>query len=168
MALDPILPVLVVDDHGTMIKVVRGLLRQIGFVDIDEANSGGEALAKLRTRRHGLIISDWHMEPVTGYDLLRAVRSDPRLKRIPFILVTGESRTDYVIAAKNAGVSGYIVKPFDVEMLKTKIEAVFATRAAPVADRPTIAASRFQASPIATPTSDTHQLRFPGRFTSDS
>jgi two-component system chemotaxis response regulator CheY len=171
MALDPILPVLVVDDHGTMIRIVRGLLRRIGFADVDEANSGGEALTKLCVRRYGLIISDWHMEPVTGYDLLRAVRSDPGLKQIPFILVTGESRTENVIAARRAGVNGYIVKPFNEAILKAKIEAIFATRAAPVAERPAVVVSRSQGSrdaPVAAPASDTHQLIFPGRFTSDS
>ena len=135
MAIDRYMPVLVVDDHGTMIKIVRSQLRQLGFVDVDEANSGDEALTKMSARRYELIFSDWHMEPVTGLDLLRAVRGDASLKHTPFIMVTGESRSENVIAAKKAGVNGYIVKPFNAQMLKAKIEAVFATRAAPLPER---------------------------------
>ena len=99
MTIDRYMPVLVVDDHGTMIKVVRGQLRQLGFADIDEANSGAEALTKLCTRRYGLIFSDWHMEPLSGLDLLIAIRGDASLKQTPFIMVTGESRSENVIAA---------------------------------------------------------------------
>ena len=163
------MPVLVVDDHGTMIKVVRSQLRQLGFVDVDEANSGAEALTKICTRRYGLIFSDWHMEPITGLDLLIAVRGDPSLKQTPFIMVTGESRSENVIAARKAGVSGYIVKPFNAQMLKAKIEGVFATRASALAERQAISVSQSPRSgeaSDATSTSDTPQLKFPGRFTS--
>ena len=128
MALDPSMPVLVVDDSGTMINIQRSLLRQLGFNDIDDAQDGPAALAKMRNRRYGLVISDWNMEPMTGYDFLREVRSDPSLKRTPFIIVTAEAKTEHVIAAKKAGVSNYIVKPFNAESLKMKIEAVFAVR----------------------------------------
>jgi two-component system, chemotaxis family, chemotaxis protein CheY len=171
MTIDRFIPVLVVDDHGTMIKIVRSQLRQLGFVDVDEANSGDEALTKMCVRRYGLIFSDWHMEPITGLDLLRAVRGDASLKRTPFIMVTGESRSENVIAAKKAGVSGYIVKPFNAEMLKAKIEAVFATRTTGLAERKATSVSQcpqFGEAAGATPISDTLQLKFSGRFTSSS
>ena len=116
MALDPSMPVLVVDDSGTMINIQRNLLRQLGFNDIDDAQDGPAALAKMRNRRYGLIISDWNMEPMSGYDFLREVRSDPILKRTPFIIVTAEAKTEHVIAAKKAGVSNYIVKPFNARI----------------------------------------------------
>ena len=128
MALDPSMPVLVVDDSGTMINIQRNLLRQLGFNDIDDAHDGPTALTKMRNRRYGLVISDWNMEPMSGYDFLREVRGDPVLKRTPFIIVTAEAKTEHVIAAKKAGVSNYIVKPFNAESLRMKIEAVFAVR----------------------------------------
>jgi two-component system chemotaxis response regulator CheY len=126
MALDPSMPVLVVDDYSTMIRIIRNLLRQIGFADVDDANNGDAALDKMRTKRYGLVISDWNMEPMTGYDLLQQVRSDPGFGQTPFIMVTAESKTENVIAAKKAGVNNYIVKPFNAQTLKAKIEAVFA------------------------------------------
>ena len=125
MAVDTTIPILIVDDYNTMIRIMRNLLRQLGFEHIDEANDGSAALAKMRTRRYGLVISDWNMEPMTGYDLLQEVRSDPGLAQTPFIMVTAESKTENVIAAKKAGVSNYIVKPFNAQTLKTKIDAVF-------------------------------------------
>ena len=125
MAVDTTIPVLIVDDYNTMIRIIRNLLRQLGFEHIDEANDGSMALAKMRTRRYGLVISDWNMEPMSGYDLLQQVRADPGLGATPFIMVTAESKTENVIAAKKAGVNNYIVKPFNAATLKTKIEAVF-------------------------------------------
>ena len=125
MAVDLSTAVLVVDDYGTMIRIIRNLLKQIGFEDIDDASDGSAALDKMRGRKYGLVISDWNMEPMTGYDLLREVRSDPALSMTPFIMVTAESKTENVIAAKKAGVNNYIVKPFNAATLKTKIEAVF-------------------------------------------
>jgi two-component system, chemotaxis family, chemotaxis protein CheY len=128
MALDPSMPVLVVDDYSTMIRIIRNLLRQLGFVDIDDANDGASALAKMRAKRYGLVISDWNMEPMSGFDLLQHVRSDPDFGETPFIMVTAESKTENVIAAKKAGVNNYIVKPFNAQTLKSKIEAVFAEK----------------------------------------
>ena len=125
MALDISTPVLIVDDYNTMIRIIRNLLRQLGFEHIDEANDGTMALAKMRTRSYGLVISDWNMEPMSGFDLLQQVRSDPELAQVPFIMVTAESKTENVIAAKKAGVNNYIVKPFNAATLKTKIAAVF-------------------------------------------
>ncbi len=128
MALDPNMPVLVVDDYSTMIRIIRNLLRQLGFVDVDDANDGASALAKMASKRYGLVISDWNMEPMTGYDLLCQVRANPQLEGTPFIMVTAESKTENVIAAKKAGVDNYIVKPFNAQTLKAKIEAVFAQK----------------------------------------
>ena len=125
MALDPSIPVLVVDDYSTMVRIIRNLLGQLGFADVDDARDGESALIKMHTRRYGLVISDWNMEPMTGYDLLREVRADPNLATTPFIMITAESKTENVIAAKKAGVNNYIVKPFNAATLKTKIEAVF-------------------------------------------
>jgi two-component system chemotaxis response regulator CheY len=120
------MPVLVVDDYNTMIRIIRNLLKQLGFEDVDDASDGSAALTKMRDKKYGLVISDWNMEPMTGYELLKEVRSDPGLNKTPFIMVTAESKTENVIAAKKAGVNNYIVKPFNAQTLKTKIEAVFA------------------------------------------
>ena len=125
MAIDMSMPVLVVDDYNTMIRIIRNLLKQLGFEDVDDASDGTAALARLKEKQYGLVISDWNMEPMTGYELLRQVRSDDALRTTPFIMVTAESKTENVIAAKKAGVSNYIVKPFNAATLKTKIEAVF-------------------------------------------
>jgi len=108
------------------VRIIRNLLQQLGFTDVDDAGDGAAALAKMRTKRYGLVISDWNMEQMTGYDFLCEVRGDPGLKQTPFIMVTAESKTDNVVAAKNAGVNNYIVKPFDAHTLKAKIESVFA------------------------------------------
>ena len=129
MAIDHSMPVLVVDDYTTMVRIIRNLLKQLGFVEIDEANDGQAALAKMRERKYGLVISDWNMEPMTGYDLLQQVRADEQLADTPFIMITAESKTENVIAAKRAGVSNYIVKPFNAQTLKAKIDAVFDTPA---------------------------------------
>ena len=126
MAVDLSMPILVVDDYNTMIRIIRNLLKQLGFEDIDDASDGSAALDKLREKRYGLVISDWNMEPMTGYELLKEVRADPGLSKTPFIMVTAESKTENVIAAKKAGVSNYIVKPFNAQTLKSKIDAVFA------------------------------------------
>jgi two-component system chemotaxis response regulator CheY len=126
MAIDMSMPVLVVDDYNTMIRIIRNLLKQLGFEDVDDASDGSAALSKLREKKYGLVISDWNMEPMTGYELLKEVRQDPGLSKTPFIMVTAESKTENVIAAKKAGVNNYIVKPFNAQTLKTKIEAVFA------------------------------------------
>ena len=126
MAIDMTMPVLVVDDYNTMIRIIRNLLKQLGFEDVDDASDGSAALAKMRDKKYGLVISDCNMEPMTGYELLKEVRADPGLTKTPFIMVTAESKTENVIAAKKAGVNNYIVKPFNAQTLKTKIEAVFA------------------------------------------
>jgi two-component system chemotaxis response regulator CheY len=126
MAADTAMPILIVDDYKTMIRIIRNLLKQLGFEDVDEAADGKEALDKLREKKYGLVISDWNMEPMTGYELLREVRGDPTLAKTPFIMVTAESKTENVVAAKKAGVNNYIVKPFNAATLKSKIDSVFA------------------------------------------
>ncbi len=133
MAVDLSMSVLVVDDYNTMVRIIRNLLQQIGFKQIDDASDGAAALGKMRERRYGLVISDWNMEPMTGYAFLQEVRADPDLFDTPFIMVTAESKTENVIAAKKAGVSNYIVKPFNAQTLRNKIEAVFSDVEAPAA-----------------------------------
>ena len=125
MAVDTDMNVLIVDDYKTMLRIIRNLLRQLGFNSIDEAMDGSQALQQLRSgTEYGLVISDWNMEPMTGLQLLREVRADPKLKATPFIMVTAESKSENVIAAKEAGVSNYIVKPFNAETLKAKMVSV--------------------------------------------
>jgi two-component system chemotaxis response regulator CheY len=124
MAVDMAMPILVVDDYNTMIRIIRNLLKQLGFENVDEASDGTAALAKLKARKYGLVISDWNMEPMTGFELLQQVRADAALKPTPFIMVTAESKTENVIAAKKAGVNNYIVKPFNAATLKQKMAAV--------------------------------------------
>ena len=122
--IDKLMSVLIVDDYKTMLRIIRNLLKQIGFNNVDEALDGGEALTKLRAGKFGLVISDWNMEPMTGLQLLREVRADVRLKSTPFIMVTAESKVENILMAKQAGVSNYIVKPFNAETLQGKIEKV--------------------------------------------
>ena len=117
--------VLVADDYGTMRRIMRNLLGQIGFANIEEAVDGQSALDKLRERSFDLVISDWNMEPMSGLDFLREVRADARFRHLPFIMITAANKTENVIAAKAAGVSNYIVKPFTADTLKRKIDAVF-------------------------------------------
>lgn len=124
MAIDMSMPVLVVDDYKTMLRIISNLLKQLGFENVEEASDGTEAYEKMKSTNYGLVISDWNMEPMTGYELLLKVRSDDGLKRTPFIMVTAESKTENVIAAKKAGVNNYIVKPFNAATLKQKIVAV--------------------------------------------
>ena len=126
-------PVLVVDDSQTTVRVVRSLLARVGFKDIDDAFNGMAALAKMTEKSYGIVIADWNMEPMSGYDLLREVRADPALVKTPFIMVTAESKTENVIAAKKAGVDNYIVKPFNALTLQHKIAAVFPDAAPPPA-----------------------------------
>jgi two-component system, chemotaxis family, chemotaxis protein CheY len=124
MAVDLRMNVLIVDDYKTMLRIVKNLLNQIGFTNVDEAEDGSAALAKIRQKEYGLIISDWNMVPMTGLQLLQEVRADAKFKHIPFIMVTAESKTENVVAAKQAGVNNYIVKPFNAAVLKGKIATV--------------------------------------------
>ncbi len=124
MAVDLNMQILIVDDYKTMLRIIRNLMKQLGFNNVDEATDGSAALQKLRDKRYGLIISDWNMEPMTGLQLLQEVRADGELKAMPFVMITAESKTENVIAAKQAGVNNYIVKPFNAATLKSKLQAV--------------------------------------------
>ena len=125
MPVNKSMPVMIVDDYSTMLRILKNLLLQLEFTNVIEATNGDDALVKLRANGPvGLIISDWNMAPMTGLDLLKAVRSDAKLKSTPFIMVTAESKTENIIAAKQAGVSNYIVKPFNAETLKAKMSSV--------------------------------------------
>jgi two-component system chemotaxis response regulator CheY len=124
MAVDLAMNILVVDDYKTMIRIIHNLLKQLGFQNLDDASDGQDALNKLRSKDYGLVISDWNMEPMTGYDLVQTIRGDANLKHLPFIMVTAETKTENVIAAKQAGVNNYIVKPFNAETLKQKMASV--------------------------------------------
>jgi two-component system chemotaxis response regulator CheY len=126
MAVDKSMNVLIVDDYKTMLRIIRNLLKQIDFNNVEEATDGSDALVKLRSGNFGLVISDWNMQPMTGLELLQEVRQDAKLKALPFIMITAESKTENVVAAKQAGVSNYIVKPFNAETLRDKIEKVLA------------------------------------------
>ncbi len=124
MAVDKSMNILVVDDYKTMIRIVRGLLEQLGFSNIDDAMDGPTALEKIRQKDYGLILSDWNMAPMTGYELLQAVRGDPRTKAVPFVMVTAEVKTENVVLARAAGCSNYIIKPFNLAVLKQKLTSV--------------------------------------------
>ena len=124
MTIDTNMPILIVDDYKTMLRVLRNFLLQLNFSNIEEATDGSMALQKLRQQDFCFVISDWNMEPMTGIQLLREVRADDKLKHLPFIMITAESKSENVIAAKQAGVSNYIVKPFSAETLKSKMTSV--------------------------------------------
>lgn len=124
MAVDKNMNILIVDDYKTMLRIIKNLLKQLGFDNVDEALDGSQALQTFQSKEYGLIISDWNMEPMSGLELLKQVRGGSRNANVPFIMVTAESKTENVIAAKQAGVSNYIVKPFNAETLKQKISSV--------------------------------------------
>ena len=124
--------ILIVDDYKTMLRIIRNLLKQLGFNNVDEATDGSSALQKLRDKDCGLIISDWNMEPMTGLQLLKEVRADVKLKDLPFIMITAESKSENMAAARDAGMSNYIVKPFNAATLKSKIESIESVVRGPV------------------------------------
>ena len=125
MAVDKNMPILIVDDYKTMLRIIKNLLKQIGFDNVDEATDGTMAFEKMGEKRYGLVISDWNMEPMSDYELLKKVRADEAKKATPFIMITAESKTENVVKAKEAGVNNYIVKPFNAGTLKQKLESVF-------------------------------------------
>ena len=126
MSIDAAMPVLVVDSYRTMTRIVRDLLGQLGFLIVDEANSAGQALDRLKTREYALVISDTNLEPVTGHDLLKTMRDNPNLAKTRFIMMSADANSEILSSAKNAGADNYIFKPFDARMLKGKIEATLA------------------------------------------
>jgi two-component system, chemotaxis family, chemotaxis protein CheY len=125
MAIDTTIKVLIVDDFATMRRIIKGVLKQLGFSNLIEAEDGEAALKELRKEKVGLIVSDWNMPNMTGLELLKAVRSDNSLKGIPFLMVTAEGQKENVIQAVQAGVSNYIVKPFTPETFNAKLEKIF-------------------------------------------
>jgi len=124
MAVSRDLSILIVDDYRTMLKIVRGLLEQLGFRNIDEATDGKAAYDLICGKQYDLVISDWNMQPMTGLDLLKKVRSEPKTAKLPFIMVTAEAKAENVVAARQAGVNNYIIKPFTQAVLKQKMSAV--------------------------------------------
>ncbi|MAH05060.1 MAG: response regulator [Pseudomonadota bacterium] len=124
MTVDKNMNILIVDDYKTMLRIIKNLLKQLGFNNVDEALDGSQALQTFQSKEYGLVISDWNMEPMSGIELLKEVRGGSKNADVPFIMITAESKTENVIAAKQAGVSNYIVKPFNAETLKQKISSV--------------------------------------------
>jgi two-component system chemotaxis response regulator CheY len=124
MAADKSMNVLVVDDYKSMVRIVRGMLNQLGFVNIDDAPDGAAAMALLKEKDYGLVLSDWNMQPVTGLELLKQVRAEERTKKTPFVMVTAEAKVENVIAARQAGVNNYVIKPFTLAVLKQKLTSV--------------------------------------------
>ncbi len=118
------MPVLIVDDYKTMLRIIRNLLKQLGFQNIEEASDGDQALKKLRDKRYGLVISDWNMRPMMGMELLRQVRSDAHLDEVPFVMIAAENRAENAKAARRAGANAYLVKPFNAVTLKTNLTSV--------------------------------------------
>jgi two-component system chemotaxis response regulator CheY len=116
---------LVVDDFSTMRRIVRNLLKELGFVHVQEAEDGVQALAKLRTDTFDFVVSDWNMPNMTGIDLLRAIRADAKLKHLPVLMVTAEAKRENIIEAAQAGASGYVVKPFTAATLDEKLKKIF-------------------------------------------
>ena len=121
---DRTISVLIIVDYKTMIRIIRNLLEQLGFHNIDEARSGPDALALIRQKDYGLVLSDWNMQPMSGLQLLQEVRAEPRTKELPFVMVTAEAKVENVIAARQAGANNYIIKPFTLSVLKQKLSAV--------------------------------------------
>jgi two-component system chemotaxis response regulator CheY len=123
------MPVLVVDDYKTVARIISRLLMQAGFKDVDEANDGDEALARMRERKYGLVLSDWYMAPTSGFELLQKAKADEQLRDVPFIMISAEASPENLAAARKAGARGYVVKPFDAETLNARIAAAFAAAA---------------------------------------
>ena len=117
--------ILVVDDFSTMRRIIKNLLRDLGFTNTDEADDGNTALPMLKTGKYDFLVTDWNMPGMTGIELLKTVRADEDLKSLPVLMVTAEAKRDQIVAAAQAGVNGYVVKPFTAAVLKEKIEKIF-------------------------------------------
>ena len=124
---NPKLKFLVIDDLSTMRRIVRNLLKELGFTNVDEAEDGVNALQKLRTESFDFVISDWNMPKMTGIELLRQVRADAALRHLPVLMITAEAKKENIIEAAQAGASGYIVKPFTAATLDEKLNKIFQT-----------------------------------------
>ena len=127
--MDRTIKILVVDDFSTMRRIIKNLLRELGFNNLDEADDGQTAWPKLKTGQFDFLVTDWNMPGITGLDLLKAVRSNPETANMPVLLVTAESKREQIIEAAQAGVNGYIIKPFTAATLKEKIDKIFARTA---------------------------------------
>lgn len=127
MPVDKNMPILIIDDYKTMLKIIRNMLNQLGFTNIEEATDGSMAWGMMEEKQYKLIISDWNMEPMTGLQLLQKIRADQRFKLLPFIMITAETKAENVLIAKKAGVNNYIIKPFNLATLKQKLQAVIGT-----------------------------------------
>ncbi len=125
MPADPNMKILVVDDMSTMRRIVKNILKQLGFNNLEEAENGQEALTKLKTDTYGFVVSDWNMPVMMGIDMLRAIRADESLKKIPVLMVTAEAQKENLMEAVQAGVSNYVVKPFTAETMQDKINKIF-------------------------------------------
>ncbi|MGZ9188650.1 MAG: chemotaxis response regulator CheY [Nitrospira sp.] len=125
MAADPNMKILVVDDMSTMRRIVKNILKQLGFNNLEEAENGQEALTKLKADTYGFVVSDWNMPVMMGIDMLRAIRADEKLKAIPVLMVTAEAQKENLMEAVKAGVSNYVVKPFTAETMQEKINKIF-------------------------------------------
>ncbi len=125
MPADPNMKILVVDDMSTMRRIVKNILKQLGFSNMEEAENGQEGLQKLRSDTYGFVVSDWNMPVMTGIDMLRAIRADEKLKHIPVLMVTAEAQKENLVEAIQAGVSNYIVKPFTAETMQEKLNKIF-------------------------------------------
>jgi two-component system chemotaxis response regulator CheY len=124
-ALDKNMKILIVDDFSTMRRIIKNLLRDLGFSNTAEADDGTTALPMLQSGNYDFLVTDWNMPGMTGIDLLKAVRADPKLSTMPVLLVTAEAKRDQIVEAAQAGVNGYIIKPFTAVTLKEKIEKIF-------------------------------------------
>lgn len=124
MPADKSIHVLVVDDYKSMTRIIRGMLNQLGFYNVDDASDGNTALDLLQTRSYGLVLSDWNMQPMSGLELLKRVRALPKTRNLPFVMVTAEAKAENVVAARQAGVNNYVIKPFTVQVLKQKLSTV--------------------------------------------
>ena len=124
-ALDKNMKVLVVDDFSTMRRIVKNLLRDLGFTNIQEADDGSTAVPRLQGGDFDFVVTDWNMPGMQGIDLLKAIRADASLSHIPVLLITAEAKKEQIVMAAQAGVNGYIVKPFTAATLKTKLDKIF-------------------------------------------
>ena len=123
--MDKDMKILIVDDFSTMRRIIKNLLRDLGFTNTSEADDGQTALPMLQSGKYDFLVTDWNMPGMQGIDLLKAVRSDPNLASLPVLMVTAESKRDQIVEAAQAGVNGYVVKPFTAQTLKEKIDKIF-------------------------------------------
>lgn len=121
-------PILIVEDFKTMLRIMRNMLKQSGYEDVDDSTDGAAALVRLEARDYGLVISDWNMAPMTGFELLKRVRASERNRNTPFLMVTSESGSSRITAAGAAGVSAYLLKPYNAETLRAKMDEVYAQK----------------------------------------